>query len=114
MPWQFLNEISIYKFRSELIDISYPIFIVTLTFLTGLYFRFIDENKLPGYILTITFLIDEPNHIPTISLSTDPLILWDDDLGIYENEFKQREIPVQSNISLQKQTLVFLSMPVQD
>ena len=37
---------SIYKFRSELVDISYPIFIVTLTFLTGLYFRFIEENKL--------------------------------------------------------------------
>ena len=37
---------SIYKFRSELIDISYPIFIVTLTFLTGLYFRFIEENKM--------------------------------------------------------------------
>jgi hypothetical protein len=25
---------------------SYPIFIVTLTFLTGLYFRFIEENKI--------------------------------------------------------------------
>ena len=37
---------SIYKFRSELIDISYPIFIVTVTFLTGLYFRFIEENKM--------------------------------------------------------------------
>ena len=37
---------SIYKFRSELIDISYPIFIVTITFLTGLYFRFIRENKI--------------------------------------------------------------------
>ena len=37
---------SIYKFRSELIDISYPIFIVTITFLTGLYFRFIEENKM--------------------------------------------------------------------
>jgi len=37
---------SIYKFRSELVDISYPIFVVTLTFLTGLYFRFIEENKL--------------------------------------------------------------------
>ena len=36
----------IYKFRSELIDMSYPIFIVTLTFLTGLYFRFIEENKI--------------------------------------------------------------------
>ena len=37
---------SIYKFRSELIDMSYPIFIVTITFLTGLYFRFIEENKI--------------------------------------------------------------------
>jgi len=37
---------SIYKFRSELIDFSYPIFIVTLTFLTGLYFRFVEENKM--------------------------------------------------------------------
>ena len=36
----------IYKFRSELVDMSYPIFIVTLTFLTGLYFRFIEENKI--------------------------------------------------------------------
>ncbi len=37
---------SIYKFRSELVDISYPIFMVTVTFLTGLYFRFIEENKM--------------------------------------------------------------------
>ncbi len=37
---------SIYKFKSELVDISYPIFIVTLTFLAGLYFRFIEENKI--------------------------------------------------------------------
>jgi CHASE2 domain-containing sensor protein len=37
---------SIYKFRSEIIDISYPIFIVTITFLAGLYFRFIKENKI--------------------------------------------------------------------
>jgi len=37
---------SVYKFKSQLVDISYPLFIVTLTFLTGLYFRFIEENKL--------------------------------------------------------------------
>ena len=37
---------SIYKFRSELVDISYPIFIVAITFLTGLYFRFIKENQI--------------------------------------------------------------------
>jgi len=37
---------SIYKFRSEIVDISYPIFIVTITFLAGLYFRFIKENEI--------------------------------------------------------------------
>ena len=42
---------SIYKFRSELVDMSYPIFIVTVTFLTGLYFRFIEENKIALYNL---------------------------------------------------------------
>ena len=35
-----------YRFRGELVDISYPIFMVTVTFLTGLYFRFIKENKI--------------------------------------------------------------------
>ena len=37
---------SIFVLRSELIDISYPIFMLTITFLTGLYFRFIEENKI--------------------------------------------------------------------
>ena len=32
--------------RSELIDITYPIFMVAIIFLTGLYFRFIRENEL--------------------------------------------------------------------
>ena len=31
---------STFLFRSELVDISYPIFMLTITFLTGLYFRF--------------------------------------------------------------------------
>ena len=37
---------SMFLFRSELVDISYPIFMLTITFLTGLYFRFIEENKI--------------------------------------------------------------------
>ena len=36
----------IFLFRSELIDISYPIFMLTVTFLTGLYFRFVEENRI--------------------------------------------------------------------
>tara|TARA_Y100000996_G_scaffold313743_2_gene249951 strand:+ start:1806 stop:3827 length:2022 start_codon:yes stop_codon:yes gene_type:complete len=37
---------SVFLFRSELVDISYPIFMLTITFLTGLYFRFVEENKI--------------------------------------------------------------------
>ncbi len=37
---------SIFLFKSELVDISYPIFMLTVTFLTGLYFRFVEENKI--------------------------------------------------------------------
>ena len=37
---------SVFLLRSELVDISYPIFMLTLTFLTGLYFRFVEENKI--------------------------------------------------------------------
>ena len=37
---------SMFLIRSELVDISYPIFMLTITFLTGLYFRFIEENKI--------------------------------------------------------------------
>jgi len=37
---------SIFLLRSELVDISYPIFMLTITFLTGLYFRFVEENRI--------------------------------------------------------------------
>ena len=37
---------SVFLFRSELVDISYPIFMLTVTFLTGLYFRFVEENRI--------------------------------------------------------------------
>ena len=37
---------SLFLFRSELVDISYPMFMLTITFLTGLYFRFIEENRI--------------------------------------------------------------------
>ena len=37
---------SFFLIRSELVDMSYPIFMLTITFLTGLYFRFIEENKI--------------------------------------------------------------------
>ena len=56
--------------------------------------RTIAEDRIQGEILTTSYLIDEPNHITTISLVAEPPTLWDADIGIYENEYKQREIPV--------------------
>ncbi len=38
--------LTFFLLRSELIDISYPIFMVTTIFLAGLYFRFLKENTL--------------------------------------------------------------------
>ena len=51
-------------------------------------------DKLPGELLTRSFLIDEAGDLTTVSLVAEPRTLWDPDLGIYENEYKQREIPV--------------------
>jgi CHASE2 domain-containing sensor protein len=42
----FVIGLIIYKFRSELIDVSYPMIMISITFLTGLYFRFLQENKI--------------------------------------------------------------------
>ena len=42
----FVIGLSIYRFRSELIDVSYPMIMISITFLTGLYFRFLEENKI--------------------------------------------------------------------
>ena len=51
-------------------------------------------NKLPSDVLVSTYFISEQNYLPTISLTAMPETLWDDEIGIYENEYKQREIPV--------------------
>lgn len=42
----FVFGLVIYKFRSELIDVSYPMIMISVTFLIGLYFRFLQENKI--------------------------------------------------------------------
>ncbi|MBQ33533.1 MAG: hypothetical protein CMG32_01575 [Candidatus Marinimicrobia bacterium] len=67
---------------------------ITIESTTVLKARAIDTNKLPGEIMTTTYFIDEQNFVPTVSLVAEPETLWDEDIGIYENEYKQREIPV--------------------
>ena len=42
----FVIGLLIYRLRSELIDVSYPMIMISITFLTGLYFRFLEENKI--------------------------------------------------------------------
>jgi len=56
--------------------------------------RAFEAEHLPGPIMTESYLVDEPQNISTISLIAEPPTLWDPDIGIYENEYKQREIPV--------------------
>ena len=56
--------------------------------------RSFSVDKLPGEIFMSTYFINDGNHLPTVSLIAEPETLWDEDIGIYINEFKQREIPV--------------------
>jgi len=41
------------------------------------------SQKLPSDIVTYTYFIDEPVHLPVVSLVTDPANLFDDQMGIY-------------------------------
>ncbi|MAV70765.1 MAG: hypothetical protein CMG04_08600 [Candidatus Marinimicrobia bacterium] len=68
-----------------------PIIIDTTTVIKA---RSIGSNKLPGITTSKTIFISEQNFLPTISLIVEPKTLWDENIGIYQNEFKQREIPV--------------------
>ena len=70
---------------------SGPIVIESTTVLKT---RSIENGKLPGKINSSTYFISENSHIPTISLMVEPETLWDEEIGIYENEYKQREIPI--------------------
>ena len=81
-----------------------PINIETTTVLKA---RSIALNKLPGKIISKTIFISEQNFLPSISLIAEPKTLWDEDIGIYENEFKQREIPVTIEYFKPEQGLKF-------
>ena len=61
---------------------------------TVLRIRTFEQNKLPGKIITKSYFIDENTSLPVISLAVQPDILWDNAYGIYDNNFKEREVPV--------------------
>ncbi|MFC2134222.1 CotH kinase family protein [Bacteroidota bacterium] len=55
--------------------------------------RVYDGDKLPGPMITNSYIIDENPTLPVVSLTTFPEVLWDEDIGIYFNQMKSREIP---------------------
>jgi len=56
--------------------------------------RCYEVSKLPGKIITNSYFINEPRTLPSVSFVTDPTFLWDHQLGIYFNSYKNREIPI--------------------
>jgi len=69
----------------------YPINIDSTTVLRT---RVYDINKLPGPIITQTYFIDEGSKLPIVSIAAFPETLFGGEFGIYENGYKDREIPV--------------------
>ncbi len=57
--------------------------------------RTIVDGKLPGPITSNTYFVYEiKSTLPVISLIIDPPLFWDDEIGIYSNSMKNREIPL--------------------
>jgi parallel beta-helix repeat protein len=55
--------------------------------------RVYDGDKLPGLMVTNSYIIDENPTLPVVSLTAFPETLWDTDIGIYTRQMKTREIP---------------------
>jgi len=81
---------SFFTFRSELIDISYPIFMLTVTFLTGLYFRFIEENK-----IALENLQKEAKLLKERELAGDVQKSLFPDISKFENFIYAKNIPAK-------------------
>ncbi|MBN2089986.1 CotH kinase family protein [candidate division KSB1 bacterium] len=47
-----------------------------------------DKSGITSQIVSKTYFLNEPNHLPALSLVTDPYNLWDPDSGIYMNTFE--------------------------
>ena len=56
------------------------------------------ENKLPGKVITKSYLIKESFSLPVVSLTTDPKYLWDEQIGIYvEGDHYQKDVWESAN-----------------
>ncbi|MBU0475770.1 MAG: CotH kinase family protein [Bacteroidetes bacterium] len=61
---------------------------------TTLRVRVFENDKLPSKVITRAYFIDEPQNLAILSLTAFPETLFDDEIGIYLNEIKSREVPV--------------------
>lgn len=68
---------------------------ITINKTISLRARIIEPDKLAGYVETNTYFIGEKaRDLMCINISTDSSLLYDSDIGIFENSLKGREIPV--------------------
>ncbi|KAA3617029.1 MAG: T9SS C-terminal target domain-containing protein [Calditrichaeota bacterium] len=67
---------------------------VTLNNTAVLRARVFDGDKLPGPIVTQSYIINEEPTLPVLSLAVFPGPMFGDEKGIYTNEIKKRVLPV--------------------
>jgi hypothetical protein len=56
--------------------------------------RVFENGKLSGEVVTNSYIINRDHDLPVVSVSTDNKHLWDFTFGIYQKEYKNREVPV--------------------
>ncbi len=65
-------------------------------------------DRLPGPIKTQTYFVgEELSALPTVSYAVDPDVFWDEEKGIYRNNFKGREVPVHIEFFHSDRSLAF-------
>ncbi len=85
---------------------SSPVYEEPLTFTktTILRARIIEEGKIPGNVVTASYFIDEAfagHQLPVVSIATEDENFWDQDKGIYVQDFKPDwEVPVNIELFL--------------
>lgn len=54
--------------------------------------RVYETGKLPGEVATVSYIIGEDTNLPVLSVSTEHKNLWGFDFGLYQNNYKNREV----------------------
>jgi hypothetical protein len=67
---------------------------IDITATTVVRARVFEEDKLPGPVITQTYMIGEDHSLPVLSLAVFPETVFGEEFGIFPNLLKSREIPV--------------------